>query len=186
MDSSTFTTEQIAHLAKLGLSPDEYNRTTAIHEAGHAVAFARLFPGMYADCVSMLQDENSKGHHSAPEMLISHETTDIEAEAHFSTMAKYNCSGWAAVMLAGYSNEIAELGCEDDFEKAGHRIGDSKEKALKILGGGTNMAAVMRIASELLERGTLSGEQVAILISVADGETSENEYSQYLQVTEHL
>ena len=43
-----------------------------------------------------------------------------------------------------------------------------------------NIAAVARVADELLSQSTLESDEVEILIDVADGEATEQDYQRYL------
>ena len=96
----------------------------------------------------------------------------------------YHCAGYAATLAAGYAEEEALAGCEADFEKAERvcnvRLYVSKEKAMALMMQPQNIAAVARVAGELLSRSTLEWEDVEILINVADGEATEQDYQRYL------
>ncbi len=56
----------------------------------------------------------------------------------------------------------------------------SKEKAVELMTLPKNTAAVARVADELLSQSTLEWEEVEILINVADGRATEQDYQRYL------
>ena len=113
-------------------------------------------------------------------------TEEVTAEERqaFENEAIYACAGYAAMLAAGYAEEEALAGCEADFEKAERvcnvRLYVSKEKAMALMMQPQNIAAVARVAGELLSRSTLEWDEVEILIDVADGEATEQDYQRYL------
>ena len=160
----------------------EQNKT-AIHEAGHAVAFYRLFgdAARYGHTLTIEPHEDLLGSHRAEE-LVFHGVGELTAEQRltFENEAIYSCAGYAAVLAAGYSDEAALAGCGSDFDKA-ERACDvpldiSKEKAVELMTLPENTAAVARVAAELLSQSTLEWDEVAILIEVADGTATEQDY----------
>jgi ATP-dependent Zn protease len=86
---------------------------TAIHEAGHAVAFSRLFPARNLGNVSIIPDHD-EGFAGA---CSSEGLWGDEDEEHLADHDTYVCAGYAAVLTAGYSEEEAAAGCENDFEE---------------------------------------------------------------------
>ncbi len=93
-------------------------------------------------------------------------------------------------MAAGYSDEAALAGCGSDFDKA-ERTCDvpldvSKEKAVELMALPENTSAVARVAGELLSQSTLEWDEVVILIAVADGEATEQDYQRYLAMKRGL
>ena len=153
---------------------------TAYHEAGHAVAFHRLFPdGRYGGTLSIVRREGLLGTHSA-EALWDYSEDEGEAEAI------YACAGYAAVLAAGYPAEVAEDGCESDFECAAHYcdrpLEEIKAQALALLRKPENKRAIERLVSELLKRETLDSDWVDALIGLADGEWTEEDYRMYLML----
>lgn len=155
---------------------------TAIHEAGHAVAWQRLFPGMVVNRVTIVPDieDGSAGHHLAAELTFpwSPTVTPDQREA-FRRYAVYRCAGFAAVLVSGYPEERAAEGCDSDFEDVAG-LEERKAEAVTLLREPRNIAAVARVARELIERRTLDGDVVDVLIDVADGETSEADFQRYL------
>ena len=162
-------------------------KQTVIHEAGHAVAFYRLFgdDGRYGGRLTIEPHEESLGSHSAEELLFpwNEEVTAAEQQA-FENEAIYACAGYAAVLAAGYSDEEAQAGCEPDFEAAQRvchvPLDAIKDKAVALMTLPKNAAAVARVAGELLSRGALEWDEVEILIDVTDGEATEQDYKRYL------
>ncbi len=162
-------------------------KQTAIHEAGHAIAFYRLFgdAARYGHTLTIEPHEDLLGSHQAEEMVF-HGVGELTAEQRlaFENEAIYSCAGYAAVLAAGYSDEAALAGCESDFDKA-ERACDvpldmSKEKAVELMTLPVNTAAVAQVAGELLNQSTLEWDEVEILINVADGEATEQDYQRYL------
>ena len=92
---------------------------TAIHEAGHAVAFLRLFEGRVVDKVSIVPKDGVHGSHRAEELVIegNSELTD-EHQKSFEDEAVYACAGYAALIVAGRSEDKASAGYWQDFEEA--------------------------------------------------------------------
>ncbi len=161
--------------------------STAIHEAGHAVAFYRLFGDAvrYGHTLTIEPHEDVLGDHRAEE-LVFHGVGELTVEQRlaFENEAIYSCAGYAAVLATGYSDEAALAGCGSDFDKA-ERACDipldvSKEKAVELMTLPENTAAVARVAGELLSQSTLEWDEVEILIDVANGESTEQDYQRYL------
>ena len=168
------------------LSPMIEQNKTAIHEAGHAVACYRLFgDDRYGGRLTIVPRGDLLGSHRAEELVFdgTEEVTAEERQA-FENEAIYSCAGYAAMLAVGYAEEEALAGCEADFEKAERvcnvRLYVSKEKAIALMMQPQNIAAVARVAGELLSRSTLEWEEVEILIDVADGEATEQDYQRYL------
>jgi hypothetical protein len=161
-------------------------RLTALHEAGHAVAYVRLFPGNYNFSITVAPnlEQGSAGSHHAE--AVEFEWTD-DPDAHakqnddFRKKAVQCCAGYAAVRVAGYSEAEAVAGCRSVFEQAEWcGLEETKQRALELMSRPENVAAVKRIAEELLRRKTLTGDEYDILIDVADGVTTEADYQQFL------
>ncbi len=161
-------------------------KETAIHEAGHAVAFYRLFgdAARYGHTLTIKPHKDLLGNHRAEE-LVFHGVGELTAEQRlaFENEAIYSCAGYAAVLAAGYSDEAALAGCGSDFDKA-ERACDvpldlSKEKAIELMTLPENSAAVARVAAELLSQSTLEWDEVEILIDVSDGKATEQDYQRY-------
>lgn len=154
-------------------------RKTAYHEAGHAVAHHRLFPRAQLRgelTIIPNQDENAAGSHTQMEHC-------GDTAAAYQAQVQYLCSGYAACVAAGIHDEAARVGCWDDFEKAEEIIAgwkflpleDQLGQAIDFMRLPDNLRAVERLATELLDRGTLDGDEVEVLIEVADEGTAEAE-----------
>jgi hypothetical protein len=159
-------------------------RWVAVHEAGHAVARLRLFPEEWLEDVSIEQEEDSLGR-----LTLSVDTTvapdalsDEEGEDVFLRDAICACAGYAACIVAGYSEEQALTGCEADFERAGHRTELACEHALELMGRAANVQAVQLIAEKLLKHMTIAFDHLGVLLAFSDGECSEEEYHEYLEL----
>jgi hypothetical protein len=90
------------------------------------------------------------------------------------------CASYAALLAAGYSEDEALDGTSDDFDKAEDftdvPLATIKQQAVELMCLSENIAAVARIADELLRRKTIFGEQVETLIELSDGTISEDDY----------
>ena len=73
-------------------------------------------------------------------------------------------------------------GCESDFERAGHRKARSCGLALELMASGANVLAVRLLADKLLELTTVDHDHILILMQLTDGECSEAEYREYLDM----
>ena len=161
-------------------------KETAIHEAGHAVAFYRLFgdAARYGHRLTIEPHKDLLGNHRAEE-LVFHGVGELTAEQRlaFENEAIYSCAGYAAVLAAGYSDEAALPGCGSDFDKAERDcdvpLDVSKEKAVELMTLPENTSAVARVAAELLSQSTLDWDEVEILIDISDGEATEQDYQRY-------
>ena len=110
-----------------------------------------------------------------------------QVQAGDQTLAYY--AGYAALLAAGYSEEDASLGADDDFALAGYlidfwQIGDEtewKQKAKILMLDEANIVAVARVAEELLFERRLVMDQIGALIDVADGDIPEQEYQRCKQ-----
>lgn len=149
---------------------------TAIHEAGHAVAFSRLFPGRILGEVSIIPDHD-EGFAGA---CSSEGLWGNEDEEHLADHDTYVCAGYAAVLTTGYSEEEAATGCESDFEEVFGDLDAAKARAIDLMRQPSNLKAVKRLADELVLRKALHPDHVDLLIGVTDGELSEYEYQQLL------
>ena len=159
-------------------------RWAAVHEAGHGVARLRLFPDQYFEHISIEQEEDSLGRVrlSFDTTVVPKSSSDQEAEDVFLNDAICACAGYAACIVAEFSLEQALTGCESDFERAGHRKELACELALELMGLDSNVRAVRLIADKLLELTTLDHDHIGVLIEIADGECSEEEYREYLDL----
>lgn len=68
-----------------------------------------------------------------------------------------------------------------DFERAGHRKERACQLALELLGRDENVRAVTLIADKLIELATIDYDHIGVLMQLADGDCSEEEYHQYLE-----
>src|SRR4051812_19078555 len=113
--------------------------TTALHEAGHAVACKRLFPWRGVGDLTLVaqHDEGTAGSHETLEALDfapSDDPTETERQnEEFRKQAVYYCAGYAALIAAGYSKREASLGCGADFERGTNAyitLKDAKRRAV--------------------------------------------------------
>ncbi|MCC7193920.1 MAG: hypothetical protein IT356_00010 [Gemmatimonadaceae bacterium] len=151
---------------------------TAIHEAGHAVAHVRH--GIDQAWATIVPSEGSAGNVLADE---GHWNRD-DGEAQVLSY----CAGFAALVAAGHSTQVAEIGCDDDFKKAVAiiefwdlgNLDTWKARAVDLMQRPENVRAVALIADQLLARERVDADHVQVLVDVADGETTVEELAQYL------
>lgn len=158
-------------------------RSTAIHEAGHVVAAMRL--GIEQREVTILQDEWSAG--AATGEGLTHVWSREQAES----MAQMYCAGYAALVVAGYDEARATLGCGSDFEQVellksewnlAAGIEEWKTAAVALMGKAENKRAVQVVADHLIAHKTLDADYLFVVLQLADGEYTELEFRQYLQL----
>ena len=167
------------------------DRQTAIHEAGHAVAHCRLDiqqAFISIDPENIYDDEgNLLGTTLGKAIAEGVEHVYDQVQAGDQTLAYY--AGYAALLAAGYSEEDASRGADDDFALAGYlidlwQIGEEtewKHKAKILMLDDANIVAVARVAEELLLERRLVMGQIGALIEVADGDMPEQEYQRCKQ-----
>jgi hypothetical protein len=148
--------------------------TTAVHGAGHTVAYRRLFPEklMYGVAI-VFDDEQGWVGWSSNGYEYDHATAEAEFDA-------YGCAGYAAVLIAGYSEDEAAAGCGNDFSRVHGDLAVAKVKAIDLMRRPENVKAVNRIADELMRRQRLHPDHVEQLINLSDGEVTESEYQEML------
>ena len=150
---------------------------TAVHEAGHTVAYSRLFPDSLGFGVAIGSDEEQEEQGLAGWSLNGYEDDHATAESEF---AAYLCAGYAAVLIAGYSEDEAAAGCGNDFSRVHGDLAVAKVKAIDLMRRPENVKAVNRIADELMRRQRLHPDHVEQLINLSDGEVTESEYQEML------
>ena len=161
---------------------------TALHEAGHAVAFVRLWQvGRVSRRVTIVNDDEMLGRHSVEDLVfkVASNTDDSAVQnAEFEKEAIYCFAGYAAVLAAGHSDDTALDGCTTDFDQARQctetPLEIIKQQAVALMHLPENIAAVRRLADELIHRQTISGDEIDMLVDVSDGSMSENDYQRYL------
>ncbi len=157
----------------------------ALHEAGHAVVHYRL--SIHQAWVSIgpagarTGDGSLTAGHTVGEGA-EHVTDPVRAGDQ--VLAYYG--GYAALVAAGYDETRASMGAADDFAMAAYlidawRIGEESEwklKALELMRHADNVSAVARVANELQVERQLFADQVAMLVELADGRWTEEQYQQ--------
>lgn len=158
-------------------------RTTAIHEAGHAVAHSRL--RIDHDGASIDPDPDSGLLGFARGAGARH----VESKDAAGDMVLAFCAGYAALIAADYPDDVALTGAGDDFEQAQELLNfwllpggldEWRARAVELMRKPENVAAVALVARHLLDRGRLDGDFVDVLVEVADGEASEADLQRYL------
>lgn len=147
----------------------------AIHEAGHAVAHQRFHIAQKLVSIAPQSAPGTLGKNAAEDLTWSHESAALQVQAYLA--------GYAALVGAGYSKGDAEFGARDDFDKAAMLIhfwqlgtlDEWKHETVELMSRPANVEAVRLVASELLQRQTLDGRTVGVLVAFADGELSEHD-----------
>ena len=157
-------------------------KKVAIHKAGHAVAFSRLFGDVWRlrERLSIEPGGEPRGRHVAKELAKVGSGESLgEMLRDFESDAVYACAGFAAVLAAGYSAPEAEGGCGSDFDAA-TRVSDLpldeiKSRTVELLRQPENVAAVSRLSRELINRRTLDPTEVELIIDISDGLASDHD-----------
>lgn len=159
-------------------------RHTAIHEAGHAVAYIRL--NLDHGGAEIVPKEEAGTLGSAAGEGLEHVWDKEQAGPAVLAL----CAGYAALAAAGHGDDVARGGTDSDFESAEHLIDfwalsgtleDWMARAVVLMSSPENVAAVAKVAEHLLEHKRLDGDYIAVLVELADGDCTEQEFKQYLQ-----
>lgn len=163
---------------------DDLLRRTATHEAGRAVARVRLqLDHQGANLVPI-----NGGLLGASAGDRGEDVWEAE-RAKLATIAC--CAGYAALIAAGLSEDDACAVTGDDFDKANKLIGDWalqnsievwKLLAVDLMRRTANVAAVALVAQHLQVLQQLDVDYVEQLIHLADGDTTEQEFAEYLKL----
>lgn len=140
---------------------------TAIHEAGHVVAAVRT--NTLFGYVSIVPDETTAGR------------AFCEGE-HLDPIAAQDdvivtLAGYAAVLAAGYSEQVAKDGADRDFEQAqaeldfyslSGTLADWQQKTLKLMRSPENAKAVAVLAEILMIETRLDWEDCMCIVDACD------------------
>ena len=160
---------------------------TARHEAGHVVAHLRL--GIDQDQATIVSKTAPGGQWIGA--VAAEGAQHVWNKEQAGPMVLAFAAGYAALVAAGYSDDAARIGADDDFEQAAHLIdfwglvGGFEAwlmQAVEFMRRPENVAAVAMIADHLLQHETLDGECLSVLVDVADGNCTEAEFAQYLRL----
>ena len=143
-------------------------KSTAIHEAGHAVATERFMLGQWETSIVPNHEFGTAGHCTGED---NPQDEDLSKEN-----VKVYLAGYAALVVAGYSEEESCRGAGDDFEKAIDEIrfisgGDLdywKQQTVAFMSEPANAHAVTALSEALIDNLTLCGDEVFIVIDAAD------------------
>lgn len=155
----------------------------AIHEAAHAVAMEKLFPGNYPEKLTIVPSGDEYLGLFRPgeyEGQISKDLPESEIEKHFIKYATFCCAGYAATIVFGFPDEKALVGCESDFETAGAYLEQGKSEALNFCTEEENKKAIRFVADMLLECKTFEDyDELAVLLETAFDTRDKNEFYQW-------
>lgn len=140
----------------------------AIHEAGHAVASKRFGGAIVEISIVPNHEECSEGNCNGEGFS--------QDEDSIKENVKEYLAGYAALIVAGYSEEESCRGAGYDFGKAIDEIrlisgGDLdywKRQTVSFMSEPANARAVMALAEVLIDNLTLDGDEVSIVIDAAD------------------
>ena len=158
----------------------------ALHEAGHAVAHVRL--GIQQSTATIKPTDWTTG------AVTGEGVENVWSAEQAAPMVEAYCAGYAALVAAGYGEKIAQQCCDSDFEHAAHLIefwqltGDIeqwKSRAVALMSAPENTRAAQLVAEHLLIHETLDDGYLDVLVELADGNRSEQEFPQYLQFRAH-
>jgi hypothetical protein len=162
---------------------DDERRMIAYHEAGHAIADLRL--GLGLPHVSIIRDAQKRTLGTTS----SYDGWDDERSAH----------AWLITLYAGFAAEsratpkLADVRrARDDYGRADEilvalygrrgikaRREEWQGKAAAFVRKKANWRAIERFAAELVEHGEIDGQCADVLLDVADGATTEQQYRAY-------
>ena len=136
----------------------------ALHEAGHAVALERLpRAGSRVDVVTIVPHGDFGG------LCISRDRRDEQDDISRRDQRIVSCSGYAALIVAGFPEADAEWGATYDFLKVRARcseldLEEHKAAAVRFLSRPDIFREVLIVADALLERRTLLGSEMRELM----------------------
>jgi ATP-dependent Zn protease len=157
----------------------------AIHEAGHAVAHCRLDLDVGFCTINPTEEKLGS--------LSGEGAGHVSDSDGAKNMVLAYCAGYAAMIADGKPEDEACRGCGDDFENAEQIIsfwtlpGNLdvwKKRAVELMSKPENVRAVEVIAAKLLEFETIDGDHLMVLVEVADGVSTKEDYERYLVVRE--
>jgi hypothetical protein len=173
---------------------DERLTFTAFHEAGHVVAQERF--GFTPRSCNIERDGNTLGiAHSldgdeiggtmneAGEIVLNPETVQNYVTVCFA--------GFAAEVEKGRPPRLARIGASADFASCRwHREGMGADgsyrrcfdRAFSFVRDPKNWGAIEMIAAELLEHRHLDGDELSILVDIADGVTGRDDLQAFRQM----
>lgn len=135
----------------------EILKTNATHEAGHAVAFYLQFGLDELHRIGELKIGEQLSFFRVVDMF---EPTRDEEEKE----AIMYCAGYAALIVAEYSEDVALLGTESDFARATEKCSSSieilKAAAVKLLASEKAAQLVQALSEQLLIKSNVSATEL--------------------------
>ncbi|MEN8713509.1 MAG: hypothetical protein ABF384_01245 [Verrucomicrobiales bacterium] len=159
---------------------------TAFHEAGHAVAHARLDIDQLSASIIPDDDRSMLGGNVASDSFWDEEGVKGQVLALLS--------GYAALVARGLKEDEAKQGSISDFAKAQDllqafslgTILEWKNQAVELMMRPENVRAVARVAQELLERQRIDVDDIECCIEIADGLSTEEDFSRMKQIRDSI
>ncbi|MBK8994617.1 MAG: hypothetical protein IPM35_02550 [Myxococcales bacterium] len=145
---------------------------TAFHEAGHAVADCRL--GFVCGIVSIEPRPGTRGH-----------AVHLSEDGSDDDLIIALLAGYAAAVRAGGDPVQEKEGAWSDFERASEileRTGRT-DLAPHLARAETfvrdNWSAIERVAAELIEWRTIEGQELEVVLEVADGNATDADLARF-------
>lgn len=163
------------------------DHATAHHEAGHAVAHIRL--GIEQLSATIAPKAVPGGRRLGA--VIAEGVQQVWNKEQAAPMVIAFGAGYAALVAAGHGDHEARDGADDDFDQAQYLIDfwglpdtldASLAQAVELMRRPENVAAVALVAEHLLKHKMLDADYLAVLVDLADGNTTEAEFARYLQL----
>ncbi len=156
-------------------APSE-RESTAYHEAGHAVAMTRF--GICCGSVTIRRN--------GPVLGAAEGDGDWHDEEHARQFLTTHLAGYAVNVRQGAPEATARAYACADFEEAQREIAwlgiterEAIELAVAFVGVPENWHAIEVLAAELLKYETIDGQEIPVIVDIADGETTTAQLERY-------
>lgn len=171
-------------------------QTIAIHEAGHAVAAVRLEIDYGRATIVPDEDAGYLGQVSCDESCFNLEHDDgigcvgVENSELVENQIILSLAGYAALIAAGFTEEESMNGTAKDISDAEALLEKMpslplehwKAKAVSLMSHTENINAVQRVANQLLKDHYLARDMIDVLVEVADGISTEEDYERFVRM----
>ena len=163
----------------------EDRKHTAYHEAGHVVAHCRLNIPQGEASIKPNPHERILGN------VLAEGVKHVWDAKYAHEIALGYCAGYAALIAAGYSDEVARQGAGDDFENVEELIDkwslpepleDLLDQSVILMSRPENIRVVDSIAKKLMKYETLDSDYIDRLVDRVDGTITDEDWRQYLHL----